>query len=122
MLNKIDLVTDERLKELQKELKPDILISAKKKVGTEDLKDLLFKSLGFIRIFCKEVGKKADLGEPLILREGDTIDTMCRKLHKDFVTKFKFSRVWGSSAKFDGQVLMLKHKLKDNDIVELHIR
>jgi len=122
VLNKIDLVTDERIKELKKELKPDLMISAHKEVGMEEIKELIFKSLGFIRIFCKEVGKKADMGEPLILREGDSVRTMCEKLHKDFVSKFKFSRVWGKSAKFDGQILMLKHKLKDNDIVELHIR
>ncbi len=122
ILNKIDLVSPERLEEIKKEIRPDIMISAKNGTGTEELKELIFQRLGFIRIWCKEVGKPADMTEPLILREKDTIEIMCRKLHKDFVTKFRFARVWGPSAKFDGQVLMLKHKLKDNDTVELHIR
>lgn len=122
VLNKIDLVSEERLSEIIKQVKPDVMISASQKVGLEEVKRLIFKNLRFIRIWCKEAGKKADMTEPMILREGDTIETMCLKLHKDFVTKFKFARVWGKSAKFDGQVLMLKHVLQDNDIVELHMR
>ena len=121
VLNKIDLVTEERLKELKKEINPDVMISASQSVGMDGIKEILFEKLRFIRVWCKEVGNKADMTEPLIMRKGDTIETMCRKLHKDFVTKFKFARVWGTSAKFDGQILMLKHKLEDNDIVELHI-
>ncbi|HII71396.1 TPA: GTP-binding protein [Candidatus Woesearchaeota archaeon] len=122
VLNKIDLVSKERLDEIKKEINPDVLVSASQGVGIEEVKDVIFNHLEFIRIWCKEAGKKADMTVPLILREGATIETMCRKLHKDFVTKFKFARVWGPSAKFDGQVLMLKHELKDNDVVELHIR
>ncbi|MFC1722520.1 OBG GTPase family GTP-binding protein [Nanoarchaeota archaeon] len=121
VLNKIDLVSEERLKEIQKEVNPDLMISAQKEVGMEAVKELIFKKLKFIRIFCKEVGHKADMGEPLILRKGATIQTMCVKLHKDFVKRFRFARVWGKSAKFPGQILMLKHKLQDEDIVEIHL-
>ena len=45
----------------------------------------------------------------------------CNKLIIDFEKKFKFSRVWGPSAKFGGQKLMLKHIMKDEDILELHM-
>ena len=76
-----------------------------------------------MRVYCKEVGKKADLNIPLILKKDSTIETMCVKLHKDFVKKFKYAKVWGSSVKFSGQKMTKKtHKLKDKDIVELHIR
>lgn len=122
VLNKIDLIGEKRIAELKKKIKPDLCISAQQNIGVEEIKDLMFKKLKFIRIYCKEVGKKADLDVPLILKEGSTIKTMCEKLHKDFVSKFKFSRLWGPSAKFDGQKFMLGHKLKDKDIVELHIR
>mgnify|MGYP003992458067 CR=1 FL=1 len=71
---------------------------------------------------CKEVGKKADMGEPLIMTVGSNIEAMCRKLHKDFVKKFKHSKVWGPSAKFHGQRLMKKHILQDQDIVEIHLK
>jgi ribosome-interacting GTPase 1 len=44
------------------------------------------------------------------------------KLHKDFVSRFRFARVWGRSAKFDGMVVRkFGHVLEDNDIVEIHL-
>ena len=52
---------------------------------------------------------------------GCKIRDICNKLHKDFAKRFKFARVWGPSAKFGGQKLMLKHVMKDEDILELHI-
>ncbi len=122
VLNKIDLIDEGRLKEIKKEIRPDICISAEEKINIEELKAAIFNKLDFIRIYCKEAGKKADMEEPLIMRKGDTIKAMCAKLHKDFVTKFRFSKVWGKSAKFPGQRLMLHHVLKDGDIVQIFLK
>ncbi len=120
-LNKIDMITEAELEKIKKKVKPDICISASKRINIEPLKELIFESLEFMPVYCKEVGKKADLDEPLILRKGNTVRDMCERLHKDFVKNFKFVRVWGKSAKFPGQKLSLKHELKEGDIVELHI-
>lgn len=60
--------------------------------------------------------------EPLILANKSTIRDVCEKLHREFVDKFKFARVWGKSAKFPGQRLMLNHVLEDQDILEIHLR
>ena len=70
----------------------------------------------------KEPAKPADMEIPLIMFRNCTVGNVCSKLHKDFVKKFKFARVWGKSVKYDGQkVIKLKHELRDQDIVELHI-
>ncbi|HLC47304.1 MAG TPA: GTP-binding protein [Candidatus Nanoarchaeia archaeon] len=122
ILNKIDVVPEERLEQLVKELNPDICISADRKVNIEELKKKIFLKLDMIRVYCKEVGKEADLNVPLIMRRGATVNDMCNKLHKDFASKFKFARVWGGSAKFPGQKQMLKHILMDGDIVEINVR
>ncbi|MBW2987217.1 TGS domain-containing protein, partial [Candidatus Woesearchaeota archaeon] len=67
-----------------------------------------------------EIGKEPDLKEPLIMFKDCTVEDVCNKLHRDFTKKFRFARIWGSS-KFPGQKQMLKYKLKDKDIVEIHI-
>lgn len=122
-VNKIDMVDETQMKELLKGINPDILISADRKVNTENLKKLIFDRLEFIRVYTKEFGKKADMDEPMIMRRGSTLRIMCERLHKDFVTKFRFARIWGPSAKFDGQkVLNLNHEIKDGDIIEIRIR
>ena len=123
VLNKIDMVDKEELERVKAIVKPDICVSAEEKTGTEELKDLIFRKLEFIRIYCKEIGKKADMGVPLIMRKGNTLRDVCIKLHKDFVAKFKFARIWGKSAKFDGMVVRkLEQVLQDDDIVEIHLR
>lgn len=122
VLNKIDLVDNARLEEVKQEVRPDLCISAQDKTNIDELKDLIFNRLNFIRVYCKEVGKKADLEVPLIMRHGNTVRDMCNKLHRDFVNKFRFSKVWGPSAKFPGQRLMLDHVLKDGDIVQIYLK
>lgn len=123
IVNKSDLLDADARKALQKKMKPDLMISASTGYNINKLKDLIFDKMNFIRIYCKEVGKKADMNEPLIMFRKSTLRDMCSKLHKDFVTKFKFARVWGDSAKFDGQTLRkLEHTIKDGDIVELHMK
>ncbi|MBR9690462.1 GTP-binding protein [Candidatus Woesearchaeota archaeon] len=122
VLNKVDAVSKEQLENLKKKLKVDIAVSAKNITNIEKLKKLIFKKLELVRIYLKEPGKKPDLDEPLIMFKNCTVKDVCQKLHRDFVDKFRFSKVWGKSAKFGGQKLMLNHVLRDGDVLELFIR
>ncbi|NQV09051.1 50S ribosome-binding GTPase [Candidatus Woesearchaeota archaeon] len=122
IITKADLVKEAKLKELVKNIKPDVVVSAEKGTGIEELKEAIFDKMGFIRVFLKEVNKSADMEEPLIMFKGCTIKDVCMKLHRDFVTKFKFARLWGKSAKFDAQVFKKLNKaLADEDVLELHM-
>ncbi len=121
VLNKIDLVDKATVDRVKAVVKPDLCISAQEKISIGDLKNIIFKKLDLIRLYCKEVGKKADLDVPLIMKRSSTIRDVCNKLHRDFVGRFKFARVWGSS-KFPGQKLSLGYPLRDGDVVELHLR
>jgi ribosome-interacting GTPase 1 len=97
-------------------------ISALSGDGLEELKDRIWKNLGFIKVYTKEPGKKAKKDEPLCLKKGATIESMAAHIHKDFIRKFRFARVWGKSSKFGGQMCGLKHVLEDEDIVEVHLK
>ena len=122
VVNKIDLCSQSDYKILEK-LKPNLMISAKNNKGIDEFKDLIYDSVGLMNIYLKEPTKEADLEEPLVIRSNSTIKDLCEKLHKDFVDKFKFVRIWGKSAKFPGQrLLKMNHVLNDNDIVEIHLR
>lgn len=122
VLNKIDLLTPEEKERLQQEIKPDIMISANQRINLEELKEKLYQKLGLTKIFLKEVNKKPDLEEPMILKKNPTVEDVCLKIHKDFLKKFRFAKVWGKSAKFPGQMHGLIHILEDGDIVELHLK
>lgn len=122
VLNKIDMVKEEQLNDVKKRIKPDLCVSADKGIKIEELKDLIFKKLNLIRIYLKEYGKKADMEEPMIMWSDCTLRDLCSKLHKDFVVKFRYAKVWGNSVKYDGmKILKLQHALKDKDVVELRM-
>ncbi len=121
-VSKADVLNEEQIEKINKQLHPDLFISAQENINIDRLKELIFDKLELMRIYMKEIGKDADMEEPLIIKNGSKIQDVCNKLHKDFVTKFKFVRVWGPSSKFPGQKFMLDHVLKDKDVVEIHLR
>jgi len=122
ILTKIDLISEEEIKKIENRIKPDVVVSAEKNIGIDELKEKIYDKMGFIRIFLKEVSKKPDMEEPLIMFKNATIKDVCSKLHKDFVDKFKYARLWGKSAKFDGQMFRrLDKELADESVLELHI-
>ena len=121
LLNKVDLVKDKKLEQLKKALKPDLCMFAERGVGVEELKKMIFSELNLIRIYCKQPGKKADMKEPVILENGATLKNVCDKLHRDFSKRFRFARIWGST-KYPGlRIKRLDYKVKDKDVVELHL-
>ncbi len=123
VLNKVDLVSEEEANRVAEQVNADFMMSADKDDDKiEELKKVIFEKLDLIRIYMKEPGKDADLEEPLIIHRNASVRDVCRKLHKNFEEQFKFARIWGESAKFPGQRQSLKHVLRDEDIVELHIK
>jgi small GTP-binding protein len=105
---------------LQKELDE---VKVKKIIYNEknDIKEDIWRNLNIIKVYTKEPGKKPSY-PPFAVDKGSTIRDMAAHVHKDFIKKFKFARVWGKSAKHDGQQVGIDHKLQDDDIVELHMK
>lgn len=121
-VNKADLLDETIRERIKSMINPDIFISAETGEGTGEMKELIFQRLGLARVYCKEVGKTADMDEPMVLKKGATLKNVCEKLHRDFVKRFRFARIWGKSVKFAGQkVLKLEHQVSDEDIVEVHV-
>jgi len=85
----------------------------------EEIKDKIWLSLGLIRIYCKEPGKKPET-KPMVMKKNSTVGDAAKRLHKDFLKYFRFARIWGSS-KYAGEKVGLDYKLKDKDILEIHI-
>jgi len=85
-----------------------------------DFKDRLFLLLGRVLVYTKKPGQDADMSSPLSLDKGATVYDLAKILHKDFASKLKYARVWGS-AKFPGQRVGPEYVLKNKDIVEISI-
>ncbi len=96
------------------------VVSAARGDGLDELRTRIFLLLDVIRVYSKIPGKKADLNDPFVLKKTSNVMDMARTVHKDFVEKFKYARIWRKSA-LQGQMVNRDFILEDEDIVELRI-
>jgi len=109
----------DELKLINKELY-DVDINRVYYYNQEDIKDLIWNNLNLIKVYTKQPGKEKDF-PPIALKKNSTVKDLAEHIHKDFLRKFDFARIWGKG-KFQGQRVGLNHVLEDEDIVEFHIK
>jgi ribosome-interacting GTPase 1 len=95
-------------------------ISAREGMNFEEVKKEVYQLLDIIRIYTKVPGKEPDLTEPVVLKKGSTVEDVALSVHKDFVAKFRYAKIWGSG-KFDGQMVKRDYQVSEGDVIELHI-
>ncbi len=120
ILNKIDLADDGFRRDLKRRLKTKVIeVSANSDINIELLREEIYRRLSFIRIYMRPKGGQTDFEEPLIAREGDTVEDVCNKLHRKMRKQFRYGLVWGKSVKFGGQRVGLDHILQDEDVLTI---
>jgi ribosome-interacting GTPase 1 len=123
IINKKDLLSEREIQSKLGYIKQKgwnvLAISAKDRIGLDNLRKTIFSGLDLIRIYMKPVGKQVDYDEPMILKNGDTIEDACKKLHRDFKRKFRYASVSGPSVKHAVQKVGLEHVLKDGDVLTI---
>ncbi|GAC1342515.1 MAG: GTP-binding protein [Ktedonobacteraceae bacterium] len=80
-------------------------------------KEAVWKLTGLIRVYLRH-NKIVD-DEPLALQPGATVANVAIGIHKEMGVKFRNARIWGPSARFDGQQVGRDHRVQDGDIVEI---
>jgi ribosome-interacting GTPase 1 len=96
-------------------------ISAEKGINLEPVKEAIFRRLNIIRVYTKTPGEKVAY-PPITMKPQSTVHEAAGRIHKQFQRKFKYARIWGPSAKYEGQKVGSDHILQDGDIVEVHLR
>ena len=120
ILNKIDLVNKQFLKDLKKKIKSDVIeVSANSDINIDLLKEKIYEKLKFIRIYMRPKGGETDFKEPFIARDGDSVEDVCNKIHRRMKKQFRYGMVWGKSVKFGGQRVGLNHILLDEDVLTI---
>ena len=99
---------------------PLVNVSTKTGYNVDVLKQGIFNGLEIIRVYTKTPGKEPDLGTPFVVKKGSKIEDLASKIHKDFLEKLKYARVWGKNV-YNGQMVQRDHILQDGDIVEIHL-
>jgi ribosome-interacting GTPase 1 len=121
VLTKCDRLEEDRFDLVHSLLFPAVATSAASGDGLDDLAAAVFDALRIIRVYTKVPGEKPDLTEPYTLPIGSTVLDAVRTVHRDFVERLRYVRIWGSG-RFDGQKVPSDHRLKDGDVVEIHLQ
>jgi len=77
----------------------------------------VWRLTGLIRVRLRKDGTVDD--EPLALRPGATVTDVADWVHHDLGESLTGARVWGVSARFEGQRVGRDHVVQDGDIVEV---
>lgn len=112
--------TNEERRMLEEELE-DVNVDRIYYDHSEDFHNKLWKKLDLLKVYTKTPSKPKEY-PPIAFKKGVCVKDVAEKIHKDFIKKFKFARVWGKSVKHEGARVSLNHILEDNDVVELHVK
>jgi hypothetical protein len=124
LVNKCDDEAGEELYtifcELLEEKWPCLSVSALSGRNLERLKKAVLEALDVIRVYTRAPGREPDLTRPFVMKKGSRLAELAGRIHKDFLEKMKFARVWGVAV-HDGQMVHRDYILQDGDVVEIHI-
>jgi ribosome-interacting GTPase 1 len=84
------------------------------------LREEIWKLTGLVRVFVRRPGE-AD-GEPVALRPPASVADVAREIHQEVAEACRGARVWGASARFDGQRVGREHAVADGDTLEIIVR
>lgn len=121
--NKIDAPQSESRIELMRDMiggRLDIVpISCSRGDNISGLPEMLFNWLRIVRVYTKVPGEKADRGRPYTVFAGQTVSDICTLIHKDFLEKFRFAKLWRGR---EAPIIVSRYEpVQDGDILELHI-
>jgi ribosome-interacting GTPase 1 len=79
--------------------------------------EAVWRLTGLIRVYLRHGGEVDD--EPLALEPGATVEDVADQIHHELAAGFRGARVWGTSARFEGQRVGGSHEVADGDTVEI---
>lgn len=83
----------------------------------ERFSDAVWRLTGLIRIFLRYQGTVED--DPVALHPPATVVDVADTIHHELAATCRGARIWGPSARFDGQRMGRDHRVADGDVLEI---
>ena len=96
---------------------PIVRVSVLDEATLDAIRAAIWDLTGLLRVFLRSAGVTD--AEPLALRPPATVEDVADLVHHELATSFVGARVWGPSARFDGQRVGRDHLVSDGDTVEI---
>jgi ribosome-interacting GTPase 1 len=94
-----------------------LAVSVLDETSLDAFRDALWRLTGLIRVRLRQAGVVDR--EPVALHPPATVADVADTVHHDLAARFTGARVWGPSARFDGQRVGRDHPVQDGDAVEI---
>jgi uncharacterized protein len=94
-----------------------VRVSVLDPASLDALRDAIWELTGLIRVYLRSNGSTQE--EPLALDPGATVADVADSVHHELGASFSGARVWGPSARFEGQRVGREHAVQDTDTVEI---
>ncbi|MEM2124846.1 MAG: GTPase [Candidatus Methanosuratincola sp.] len=121
IINKVDMYPEAPQEFAKLTRREGVGVSARTGAGLDGLGREIFRMLGIIRVYTKEVGGEP-AKKPIVMRQGAKVIDVAKVVHSHLYKNFKIARIWGPSAKYDAEKVGADHELADGDIVEIRIK
>jgi ribosome-interacting GTPase 1 len=127
-LTKADELTDEELRgacdnacvDSTQAFQGALAVSVLDDESLDRLRAAIWSLTGLIRVFPRRGGRVDD--EPFAIPEGATVAEVADRVHHELAASCTGARLWGPSARFDGQRVGRDHVVRDGDVVEVVTR
>jgi ribosome-interacting GTPase 1 len=96
---------------------PVVQVSVLDDDALERLRETVWALTGLIRVRLRHDGTVDE--EPLAVVPGSTVADVADLVHHELAAAAVGARVWGPSARFDGQRVGRDHEVRDGDVVEI---
>jgi small GTP-binding protein len=96
---------------------PTLRVSVLDEASLDALRETIWELTGLIAIRLRSNGVTED--EPVALHPPASVADVADSIHHELAASFAGARVWGPSAKFDGQRVGREHEVRDGDVVEI---
>jgi small GTP-binding protein len=92
-------------------------VSVLDEASLDAFRDAVWGLTGLIRVFLRSNGVTEP--EPAALEPGSTVTDVADSVHHELAETFVGARIWGPSARFEGQKVGREHLVRDGDTVEI---
>ncbi|KAJ3120306.1 Developmentally-regulated GTP-binding protein 2 [Nowakowskiella sp. JEL0407] len=116
--NKIDQISIEEVDRLAREPNT-VVVSCESDLNIDYLIDQIWRQLSLIRVYTKKRGEFPDFDGGLILPANQTVEQVCKAIHRSLVDDFSYALVWGVSTKHNPQRVGLSHIVEDEDVIQV---
>jgi small GTP-binding protein len=96
---------------------PVVAVSVLDDESLDAFRDAVWHLVGLVRVRLRHAGETD--AEPLALPPGSTVANVADRIHHELGAACRGGRVWGPSARFEGQRVGRSHVVVDGDLVEV---